>query len=136
MALVFRALHPASAVGLLNEEWMILENTGPAALNAAGLAFLVNKKGERPRTLGKLSPGFVMQPGAKYRLISGAPGKKSQGTPPAEEEGITHYYLFLREPLLSAPGLVLRFSQNQMELARATFAPGEPDGLAKAPDPR
>jgi len=130
MSLVFRSLHAASKPDLLNEEWLLLENTGPGVLNAAGWSVTVARQGQRPRPLGTLSPGFIMQPGDKVRLITGSPGKKSLGTPPTDEAGVKLYYLFLREPVLARPGLVLRIALNQAELARAVFAPDRQDGLS------
>jgi hypothetical protein len=135
MALVFRALHAAPSRDLLNEEWMLVENTGQGVLNSSGWSITVgNASGQRPRVLGQLAPGFLMQPGDKVRLVTGTPGKKSLGAPPPEDAaaGIKNYFLFLREPILTRAGLVVRVTLNQMELARAGFAPSEVDGIAKA----
>ena len=131
MPLVIRALHAASSPELLNEEWMVIENTGPGVLQSAGWGLqLHGRAGHRPRTLGTLSPGFLLQSGEKMRLITGSPGKKAWGTPPAAEEGLKSYFLFLREPVLSRPGLVVGIALQQMELAHARFAPDQPDGIA------
>ena len=129
MALVFRSLHRAEKAELLNEEWLIVENTGPNLLNTAGWTVAVaRRKGQRSHPLGTLKPGFVIQPGERVRLVTGTPAKKSQGEPPPEE-GFRSYHLFLREPVLSRPGLVLTVLLNQLEVARAIFDPESPDGM-------
>ncbi len=129
MALVFHTLHRAAKPELLNEEWIVLENTGPGILNAAGWSLEVSRGKGRPRPLGQLKPGFVLQAGEKVRLVTGTASKKAQGTPPAED-GVRNYFLFLREPVLAAPGIVLHVRLNQHELARVTFDPDAPTGTA------
>src|SRR2546425_835839 len=99
MPLLFRALHAPSKPELLNEEWMLLENTGPGLVNAAGCALTIGREGHRPHPIGTLSPGFVLKPGEKIKVVTGSPSKKSQGTPPPPD-GEKNYYLFLREPIL------------------------------------
>lgn len=129
MPLVFRSLHRADKPDLLNEEWIVVENTGPGVLSASGWTLSVARgKGQRSSPLGTLSPGFVIKPGEKVRLVTGTPSKKSQGTPPPED-GMKSYHLFLREPVLSRPGQVLFIQLKQMELARATFDPEAPEGI-------
>ena len=130
MALIIRTMHPASSPELLNEEWLLLENTGPGLIQTAGLGLHVGRAGQRPRSLGTLSPGFVLQSGERIRLVTGSPSKKAWGAPPAEESGIKNYFLFLREPVLARPGLVVSLALHQHELARARFAPDQPDGVA------
>jgi hypothetical protein len=130
VALVFRTLHPAEKPELLNQEWMIVENTGPGALSAAGWTLAVaRQKGQRPHPLGTLQPGFVIKAGERVRLVTGSPSKKAQGTPPADENGLKSYHLFLREPVLQRPGQLLLIQLNQLELARATFDPAATEGL-------
>jgi hypothetical protein len=132
MALLFRSLHRSPAKEALNEEWLILENTGPNPVNAHGCALTVAKnEHQRPRPLGTLDPGFVLHPNEKIRLITGSPAKKSQGKPPEEKE-MKNYHLFLREPVLAHPGIVVRVAMRQLELAKATFKPDAPDGLEEA----
>src|SRR5689334_8899027 len=98
MALIFRTLHKSSDSDLLNEEWLLLENTGPAAINAQGCALTVAKNAhDRPRPVGTLDPGFVLHPNEKIRLVTGTPSKKAHGTPPDEKE-VKNYHLFLKEP--------------------------------------
>jgi hypothetical protein len=128
--LVIKELHQAKEPDALNEEWLLLENTGPNAINAAGCAVTVARSAhDRPRPLGTLDPGFVLHPNEKIRLVSGSPSKKSQGTPPAEKKDVKNYHLFLKEPLLSRAGQVVAVALKQLELARAVFAPDAKDGI-------
>ena len=130
MALVFRELHKAKSPDKLNEEWLLLENTGPNVVTAQKVDLTVARRAaDRPHPLGTLDPGFILQPNQQIRLVTGTPSKKAQGAPPDEKE-IKNYHLFLREPILKSAGLVLRLSLKQMELAKATFAPDKEDGLA------
>jgi hypothetical protein len=131
MALVFRALQRAPKPDLLNEEWMLLENTGPGVLSAKGWSIEVQRGTHRPRALGTLEPGFLLQPGEKVRLVTGTASRKAQGTPPPEE-GVKNYHLFLREPILAQPGLILHVKLKQLEVARATFDPEAKHGIAQA----
>jgi hypothetical protein len=125
MPLVFRQLHPASTPDALNEEWMLLENTGPTAVSVAGCTLMVSKNAaQRPRSLGALEPGFILQPNEQIRIVTGSPSKKAQGVPP-EESGVKNYYLFLRERVLAQPGLIVRLSLKQHDLVKAVFTPGE-----------
>ena len=125
MALVFRTLHAAPQPDLLNEEWLVLENTGPGVLTAAGWTLSVAAPGKRPRPLGTL------QPGDKVRLVTGTPSKKSQGTPPAED-GIKSYHLFLKEPVLARGGLTVSIHLKQLEVAKAVYDPQGPEGIRAA----
>src|SRR5260370_23437604 len=132
MALVFRTLHGSKNSELLNEEWLLVENTGPNAINTQGCALTVARgPNDRPRPLGTLDPGFVLHPNEKMRLVTGTPSKKSQGTPP-DEKDVKNYPLFLREPILAKPGLVIRLAPTQLELARAVFQPDAPEGPGAA----
>jgi hypothetical protein len=131
MALVIRELHKPSKPDLLNEEWLVIENTGTNPWNAHGCALLVARNpNDRPRPLGTLDPGFVLQPNEKIRLVTGSPSKKAQGTPPDEKQ-VKNYHLFLKEQMLPKPGTVVRVSLKQAELARAVFEPESKDGMAK-----
>jgi hypothetical protein len=131
MPLVIHVLHAAPKPDLLNEEWMIVQNAGPGPLSAAGWTLEVGKKGQRPHPLGTLQPGFLLQPGERMRLITGTASKKAQGVPPIEE-GLKNYHLFLREPVLKTPGLVLQFKLKQHLIASVTFDPNAPTGIAAA----
>lgn len=133
MALVFRELHKSKSPDMLNEEWLVLENTGPNVVNAHGCEIMVARRPtERPHPLGKLEPGFILKPNEKIRLVTGTPSKKAQGTPPEEKDGLRNYHLFLREPVLKTPGMLVRVAIKQQELARAVYAPDQKDGLAEA----
>ena len=133
MPLVFRDLHAAPSPALLNEEWILLENTGPGVVNAAGLTLSVARaRGQRPHPLGTLSPGFVLQAGEKIRLVTGTASKASQGTPPDVSDGIRNYHLFLREPVLQRAGQILTVQLKQLEMARAVYAPGGEGGQPTA----
>jgi hypothetical protein len=130
MALVFRELHKAKSPDLLNEEWLLLENTGPNVVNAQkGELTVARRATDRPHPLGTLDPGFILKPSEKIRLVSGTPSKKAHGTPPEEKGEVKNYHLFLREPVLTAAGIVLRISIKQQELARAVFAPEKKGGI-------
>ena len=130
MALVFRELHKAKKPDLLNEEWLLLENTGPNVVTAHKVDLTVARRpSERPHPLGTLDPGFILHPNEKIRLVTGTPSKKAQGTPPEEKGEVKNYHLFLREPVLTTPGMVVRVSQKQQELARAIFSAKNKDGI-------
>jgi hypothetical protein len=130
MPLVFRELHKAKSPEMLNEEWLLLENTGPGVVTAQKVDLTVARRAnDRPYPLGTLDPGFILHPNEKIRLVTGTPSKKAQGTPPEEKGDIKNYHLFLREPVLKAPGLIVRVSQKQQELAKATFAPAKKSGI-------
>jgi hypothetical protein len=129
MPLIFRELHRADSADALNEEWLVLENTGPNVVNAHGCALTVAKRAtDRARPLGTLEPGFILKPNEKIRLVTGTPSKKSQGTPPEDKE-LRNYHLFLKERVLSGPGIVVRLSVKQQELARAVYAPAAENGI-------
>lgn len=132
MALVIRQLHSSQNPEALNEEWLLLENTGPNPINANGCALTVARRlGDRPRPIGTLDPGFVLGPKERIRLVTGSPSKKAQGTPPDDKE-VKNYHLFLKERMLARPGTVVRLSLKQLELARAVFQPEAKDGVAEA----
>ena len=53
MPLIIRELHRASKPDLLNEEWLLVENTGPNPWSAGGCALTVSRNAsERPRPIG------------------------------------------------------------------------------------
>jgi len=134
MSLVFREIHPAPEEASLNQEWFILENTGATPFNSAGCSVMVNRKSngpkKHPRALGTLDPGFILKPGQKVRVITGSPGKKSQGTPPAETDDIKNYHLFLAGSVLMGAGSEIRLALRQHEVARGTFDPAAKTGVA------
>lgn len=81
--LTFRELHKSNDKELLNEEWLLLENTGPNPVSAAGCALTVARRlQDRARPLGTLDPGFVLKPNEKIRLVTGTPSKKKRARRP------------------------------------------------------
>jgi hypothetical protein len=130
MPLVFREMHKAKSPDLLNEEWFLLENTGPAVVTAQKVELTVARRPtDRPHPLGTLDPGFILHPNEKIRLVTGTPSKKAHGTPPEEKDAVKNYHLFLREPVLTTPGMVVRVTQKQQELAKAVYAPKSKHGI-------
>jgi hypothetical protein len=130
LPLVIRELHPAPSKDALNEEWIVLENTGPNPVTAQGCSLSVARNAkDRPKILGTIDPGFVLKTGEKIRLVVGTASKKSQGTPPAESEQLKNYHLFLKEQVLRGAGQVVRLSLKQLELTRGTFKPDAPGGV-------
>ena len=79
--------------------------------------------------VGTLDPGFILHPNEKIRLVTGTPSKKAHGTPPEEKGDVKNYHLFLREPVLTTPGMVVRVSLKQQELAKAVYAPKSKTGI-------
>jgi len=130
MALIIRELHASKSPDTLNEEWLLLENTGPNVVNAQGCAVTVAKRAaDRARPLGTLDPGFILKPNEKIRLVTGTPSKKAQGVAP-EDKDVRNYHLFLKERVLSSPGIVVRVAMKQLELAKAVYAPTSANGIA------
>ena len=87
------------------------------------------KKGKRGSLLGVIDPGFTLQPGEKILVVSGYPGKKSHGDPPARD-GMRTYHLLQRERLLQGDGTIIRLALNQVEVARLIYDPKAPSGVA------
>ncbi len=131
MSLVFEEVHAAPDRKKVNEEWFVLANGGASAVSTTGLNVIVQKKAKRGSVVGQIDPGFVLQPGDKILVVSGVPGKKSQGEPP-QREGLRVYHLFLREPLLDGDGTTVRLSLNQFEVARVTYDKNAANGVAAA----
>jgi hypothetical protein len=131
MSLIFREAHAASDKKRLNEEYFVLENTGGTAVSTGGLQVVAARKGKRGSVLGVIDPGFMLQPGEKIIVVSGFPGKKSHGDPPARE-GMRVYHLLQREVLLQTSGMTIRLTLNQAEIARLEYDAGAPQGVAVA----
>ena len=129
MPLVFEEAHAAPDKKKVNEEFFVLANQGATAVSTAGLQVIVSRPGKRGSVMGQIDPGFVLQPGEKILILSGIPGKQSQGEPPARE-GMRTYYLFQREGLLSGNGTTLRFALNQVDIARVTYDASTPNGIS------
>jgi len=134
MPLVFEEVHAAPDKKRVNQEWFILANTGASPVSTAGLQVIVSLPGKRGSVMGQIDPGFLLQPGEKILIVSGIPGKVSQGDPPTRE-GLRTYHLFQREGLLHGNGTILRFALNQVDLARVTFDREAPNGIAAAKQP-
>jgi hypothetical protein len=134
MALVFREAHAASDHKRVNEEWFVLENTGGTAISTAGLSVVVNRPGKRGSVLGIIDPGFSLQAGEKILVVSGTPGKTSQGEPPVRE-GMRTYHLFLKQGLLHGQGTVLRLAHNGVDFARMTYDKQAEGGVAAPAEP-
>jgi hypothetical protein len=132
MALVFEEIHASPDAKRINEEYFVLANNGGTPVSTAGLSVLVSRPGKRGSVLGQIDPGFLLQPGEKILVVSGVPGRKSQGEPPARE-GMRVYHLFLREGLLRGDGTTIRFALNQMDVAKAVYDKTAPKGVAPTP---
>ncbi len=132
MPIVIRELHRAPSKDLLNEEWIVLENTGSSPVSAQGCSVAVSRSANNhPKILGTLDPGFTLKPGEKIRLVAGTASRKAQGTAPAESDALKNYHLFLKEPVITGPGAVVRLALKQLELTRGTFKPDAPNGVAE-----
>jgi hypothetical protein len=129
MPLVFEEVHAAPDKKRVNQEWFILANTGASPVSTAGLQVIVSMPGKRGSVMGQIDPGFLLQPGERILIVSGIPGKVSQGDPPARE-GMRTYHLFQREGLLRGSGTTLRFAMNQVDIARVTYDRETPNGIA------
>src|SRR6266700_1558552 len=130
MALIFREAHAAPDKKRLNEEYFVLENTGGTAVSTDGLQVGAARRGKRGSVLGVIDPGFMLQPGEKIVVVSGFPGKKSHGEPPARD-GMRVYHLLQREGLLQASGMTIRLTLNQTEIARLEYDAAAPQGVAE-----
>jgi len=128
MPLVFEEVHAAPDKKKVNEEFFVLANQGASAVSTAGLQVIVGRPGKRGSVMGQIDPGFVLQPGEKILILSGIPGKQSQGEPPLRE-GMRTYYLFQREGLLKGRGTTVRFALNQIDVARVTYDSSAPSGI-------
>jgi hypothetical protein len=131
MALKFEEIHAAPDAKKINEEWFVLTNTGGTAISTAGLSVIVSKPGKRGSVLGQIDPGFLLQPGEKILVVTGYPGKKSQGEPPARE-GMRVYHLLQRERLLRGTGTIIRFALNQVDVVKVTYDKEAQNGIAPA----
>src|SRR6185369_6213241 len=131
MALQFEEIHAAPDAKKINEEYFVLANHSGTAVSTAGLSVVARKSGKRGSVLGQIDPGFLLQPGEKILVVTGVPGKKAQGEPPARE-GMRVYHLFQRETLLRGSGTIIRFALNQMDVAKVTYDKEATNGIAAA----
>jgi hypothetical protein len=130
MAIRFVEIHAAADPELLNSEWVVLENDGKLPFNTRGCGMTVSRRGHKKRSaLGIIDPGFVLKPGEKIRMVTGNPGTKAHGDPPAEDE-IKNYFLFLPQVYVKSPGTILTLTLRGMPVGKAEFDPDRPDGVA------
>ena len=113
----------------LNTEWFVVENVGDKPFSTKNCALGIAHGGQRAKPIGTLDPGFVINPGEKYRIVTGKPGKKVHGKAPADD--IPNYHLFLGSPVVKGAGVVLSLSLRSMELARAEFDPKAKGGVVE-----
>ena len=130
MALVFREAHAAPDKKKLNEEYFVLENTGGVAVSTGGLQVISGRKGKRGSLLGVIDPGFMLQPGEKIIVVCGSPGKKSHGEPPDARGACASTTCCSARACCTATGTMIRFTLNQMEIARLDYDAAAPDGIA------
>lgn len=130
MALVFEEVHACGDAKKVNEEWFVLANSGGTPVSTAGLTVVVARPGKRGSVMGQIDPGFLLQPGERILIVTGVPGKKSQGEPPSRD-GLRLYHLFQREPLLKGTGTVIRFARNQVDVVKVTFDRSAKNGVAQ-----
>jgi hypothetical protein len=129
MALQFEEIHAAPDAKKINEEWFVLTNAGGTSVSTAGLSVIVSRPGKRGSVLGQIDPGFLLQPGEKILVVTGMPGKKSQGEPPTRE-GMRVYHLLQKESLLRGNGTIIKFALNQMVVATVTYDKEAKNGIA------
>jgi hypothetical protein len=133
MAIRFVEIHPATDPAELNTEWVVLHNDGKAAMNTRGCGMSVSQRGKSGKTvLGIIDPGFILKPGERVRMLTGSPGAKAQGEPPAETDAIKNYYLLLPKPYLRGAGTVLTVTFKGQPVCKAEFDPTNAVGVAGA----
>ncbi len=134
MAIRFVEIKAAENAESLNSEYVILENAGKTPFNTRGCGMTVGRRGSAKKSLlGIIDPGFVLQPGAQVRMCTGNPATVAHGTPPAEDENVKNYFLFLpRIYLDKGAGTVLTLVLRGLQVAKAEFDPAQTGGLAPA----
>ena len=120
-------IHPGADKKKLNTEWFVVENRGDKAFSTRNCTLSVRKGKGKPRALGTIDPGFSLGPGERMRVLTGTPGKKSQGQPP--DDGQPSYSLFLGAPILMGPGTVLSIALRTHAVCSATFDPKAERGV-------
>ncbi len=129
MAISIVQINAAKDSKALNTEWFVVENIGDKPFSTKNCALGTAHGNQRAKPLGTLDPGFVLNPGEKYRVITGKPGKKAHGKPPADK--IPNYHLFLGALVLKGAGIVVSLTLRSAEIARATYDPKVKSGIAK-----
>jgi len=113
MALNMLEVHRRTDEKKLNEEWILLENSGDAPQSTRGCRMLHYKPGAKKGVeAAKLDPGFTVAPGQKLRLVCGNPGTKAHGAAP-QEDGVENYYLFMKAPLLKGQSGTVKLQKGQ-----------------------
>lgn len=121
--LILETINRAEDKKQINGEWLLLHNESETPFNAEGCSITVSAGGARPRTVTTLKAGLIIQPKEKVRLVSGAPGKKSQGEAPKEEKGVRNFHLFLKVPYVTKNGSIVRLvNRQQVEICKARFS--------------
>lgn len=129
MAIRIVEIHKADKPKALNTEWFVVENTGDAPFSTRNCTLSITRKGSKKKTeLGTIDPGFTLPAGGRTRVITGNPGRKAHGKPPADD--VPNYNLFLNAPVLRGAGSVLVFSLRSHELATAEYDPESKSGVA------
>lgn len=127
MALRFVEIHPSPSPETLNQEWVVLENTGKLPVFTRGCGMTVARKGAPKKALpGYMDPGFILQPGEKIRLCTGNPGTKAHGEAPGETDDLKNYFLFLGKPYVTDGAIIT------LTLRGLTVGKGEHDAAAPA----
>jgi len=128
MAIRFVEIKAADSSDALNSEWVILENVGKTPFSTRGCGMTVGRRGSNKKSLlGVIDPGFVLEPGAKMRMCTGAPGTEKHGVAP--EDDVKNYFLFLPKVYVSAPGTVLTLVLRGLPVSKAEFDPAAPHGI-------
>jgi len=128
MAIRFVEIKASDSPETLNAEWVILENDGKAPFNTRGCGMTVGRRGSNKKSLlGIIDPGFILQPGERVRMLTGAPGKAAHGEVP--EDGVTNYYLSLPKLYLAGAGTFLTLVLRGLPVSKAEFDPAAPGGV-------
>jgi hypothetical protein len=131
MALKIIEIHPAAEPEALNTEWFVLENEGDKPFSTKNCTLSVTRKNSKKKVeLGSIDPGFTIGPGERVRVVTGNPGRKAHGAPPADDT--RKYNLFLGAPVVRGAGTVLVFSLRSHPLASAEYDPDSKTGVASA----
>ena len=129
MALRFVEIHPSPDGETLNQEWVVVENTGKLPFHTRGCAMTVSRRGlTKKNILGVIDPGFLLQPGEKIRMCTGAPGTKAHGEPPPETE-LKNYFLLLNRSYLDKPGNILTIVLRSLPVGKAEYDASAPSGV-------
>lgn len=131
MAIRIIEIHPADPPEHWNHEWLVLENQGEKPFSTRGCTLSVARKGSPKKVLlGTIDPGFVINPGEKYQVITGHPGRKAHGEMPAAPDGVKQYNLLLNESVLRGAGCTLTLALRSLPVTKATYDPESPGGIA------